>query len=571
MAQTFFGKTYEAKPRPGSNYNESMQDWQIRTIEEGGIDKKLGLTTMQLITNPQMATDAQALAKYTGIPLEQAQYRISQLGGLTAPAGGAGSFSALEAGATAREQASGITYGAGGTIPTSTLQPQTPITVPPPPTPTNNADVAVAGATQQATQTNADITAAKTAQSETQKQYDTLSNEISSLLGTTVGRGEAQLSAEQANNVPGLQQNLQDVNKQIQTKLAEFNKIQDQYAEATQVQEGKTIPMNLIIGRQAEINRALALQKNTYASDIGLLQAQASAIQGNLQLAQQTADRAVDLKYEDAKTLLDVKMQQLSLINDKLTREEKVTADALDRQYQTERDNLAIKVANEKDMNATLLNLMQTYPDAKISLTDTIEQANAKITSGSKIYADKVAVGGSGGGSGGTTTGNKPLDILDIQRWQEAYPDAGITAGDTQTTATAKVQGLNKPREFSEADLTTAITDDKNNKMSYEDIIAGIDSNPLIANKDLAKQVAAKVYGRKVVAPIMGTGTSANISLDDAIKQKQDQNTAMGIPKNTGIREELYKMGYPIKEIDNRLSFGANILNSISGFLFGNK
>lgn len=290
----------------------------------------------------------------------------------------------LTAGQTVAVNPGNSTYGAVP-IPASTLQPQTPTTIPSA-KPTNTADVMAAGATQQSTQTTTDIAKRDALQAESDKG----NSELNKLMGGLLGKGEATLNAEQTAGVPGMQQNLNDVNNQIQTKLAEFKQIQDQYAKATQVQEGKTIPMNLIIGKEAELNRSLALQKNTYASDIGLLQAQASALQGNLTLAKETADRAVDLKYEDAKTVVDIKLQQLGVIKDKLTAQEKIVAADLDRQYQAQKDQLAITVANAKDKNSTLLNLMQSYPDAKISLTDTIEQANQKITATSKIYADKI-------------------------------------------------------------------------------------------------------------------------------------------------------------------------------------
>ena len=129
------------------------------------------------------------------------------------------------------------------TIPTSTLQNQTKMEIPTA-TPTNASDVLAAGATTASDQYTKSLTESR---DETESAYNKLSSEISSLLGTTVGRGAEQLNQEQLNKVPELKQQLTDVNNQIQTKLAEFNKIQAQYAEATQVQEGKTIPMNLII------------------------------------------------------------------------------------------------------------------------------------------------------------------------------------------------------------------------------------------------------------------------------------------------------------------------------------
>jgi hypothetical protein len=148
-------------------------------------------------------------------------------------------------------------------------------------------------------------------------------------------------------------------------------------------------------------------EKNSFAADIGLLQAQASAMQGNLEAAQATADRAVDLKYQDALSVIDVKFQQLKLLEGKLNREESKLAEQLKVKYEKEKNKMSIQMAQEKDLNATLLNAMQTYPDAKISLNDTIETANAKIVANSKIYANKVRLvgGGSTGGGGTTTTG----------------------------------------------------------------------------------------------------------------------------------------------------------------------
>ena len=114
MAETFLGKTYEAKPRPGSNYAESLQDFQIRTAEESDVKGKLGVTAAQLITNPGLSSDPNSLSKYTGVNLQEAQRRIGLLGGVSAPAGRAGSFADLETQATATEKASGLNVAPGG-------------------------------------------------------------------------------------------------------------------------------------------------------------------------------------------------------------------------------------------------------------------------------------------------------------------------------------------------------------------------------------------------------------------------------------------------------------------------
>lgn len=272
---------------------------------------------------------------------------------------------------TADAQANTANY--SSTIPAATMQPQTQMTIPDA-TPTTNADVITAGAEQ----TSKQIT---TAQSADEAKLSEGRDELGKLYEGLLGEGKSQLDAEQDNNVPGLKQELTNVNNQITTRLAEFKKLQDEYAKATQYTEGKAIPMNLIIGQNAERNRALALEKNSMASDIGLLQAQASALQGNLQEAQRMADRAVDLKYEDAKTLIEVKTAQLKLLEGKLDREESKTADALALQYQQQKDALAVQVANEKDINNTILNLLQANPGAGISLSDSVEVAAQKVAS----------------------------------------------------------------------------------------------------------------------------------------------------------------------------------------------
>lgn len=313
------------------------------------------------------------------------------------PTSGTGNFSSTVASPTLVPKKSSV-------IPTSTLGAQTAYTIPTAPL-SNSADVAMAGATSASTQMTAEQKALADRAAKDQSTYDKLSSEINTLLGSATGQGAATIEAEKAAGVPQMQKQLQGINSQIQTKLAEFKIIQDKYAETQQVVEGRTIPMSLITGKTAELNRSLALQKNTFASEIGLLQAQAQVVQGDLALAKETANRAVDLKYEDIRTQIQVKMQQLDMIRDSLTATEKKQAAILESQYQTADNNLSIQIANEKDKNATLLNAMQNYPDAGISMTDTLEQANQKIVSSSQIYQKEIARSGSSGGTPSGTSG----------------------------------------------------------------------------------------------------------------------------------------------------------------------
>lgn len=100
-----------------------------------------------------------------------------------------------------------------------------------------------------------------------------------------------------------------------------------------------------------------------------------------------------------------------------------------------------------------------------------------------------------------TTGVSAPLSILDVQRYQEAYPEAGVTAGDTEATANGKVAALTAPQDFSDEELRVAATNSKDTeKKTFEETIAEIDSNPIIKNKERAKQIVEEVYGKNQVS-----------------------------------------------------------------------
>lgn len=133
-------------------------------------------------------------------------------------------------------------------------------------------------------------------------------------------------------------------------------------------------------GQQAQVEKLRAIKALSISGQI-------QAAQGNLSLAQDQVDRAVKLKYEPLKQQLELLNRQLEFNYDSLTRSEKRKADALKQENDEKLRRLDIQEASEKDKNATLLNQMQSYPDAGIKLTDSLETANQKIVSKSQKFA----------------------------------------------------------------------------------------------------------------------------------------------------------------------------------------
>lgn len=247
---------------------------------------------------------------------------------------------------------------------------------------------------------------------------------INTELGDLKGRGQAQLSAEEAQGVEIKKQLLQNAQTELNQKLAEYKAIQAKYQALNADIEGKPITMSSIIGSQAQVNRAMRAELNVKASEIAMIQANVAGAQGNLNLAQDAADRAVDLKYEDAKDAIEIRLQQLELLQDELDKDEQIITNAIELFLNDQDRAIAVQQANEKDQNATILNLMQKYPDAGwTGIPRSVDEATRQIQN-SAIYRREVRV------VGGVSDGETP-------KVKEPSSTQRIAAGFAERTAQA--------------------------------------------------------------------------------------------------------------------------------------
>ena len=165
--------------------------------------------------------------------------------------------------------------------------------------------------------------------SDTQTKLDTLISDFEGTMGENEGRGAEQLAQEEAQGVQQKKETLTAIQDNIRTKMAEFNQLQTQLAELSANVEGRPMTMQSIVGSQSQIQNKLMAQKNSFAADIGLLQAQALGAQGRLNDAQAAADRAVDLKYMDIQQRLQNQATLIGLYEGKLSKEEQTRANAI--------------------------------------------------------------------------------------------------------------------------------------------------------------------------------------------------------------------------------------------------
>jgi len=224
----------------------------------------------------------------------------------------------------------------------------------------------------------------------TKTSLDSLMAQYMTDLGTSGGRGAAQAAADEAQGVQAKKEALTTVQNQILTKTAESTALDASYQQQNQSLEGTQTTLSRLQGSQAQNYKMYLAQKNSLASEVGLLQAQALGLTNQYNDAVNAANRSVDLKYADITDHLNAEAKMIALVQGQLTKQETIRSDAMKLYLQDQQNALAVQVANEKDLNSTLLNQMQTYPDAGITMSDTLDQANAKITKNSKIYQDKV-------------------------------------------------------------------------------------------------------------------------------------------------------------------------------------
>lgn len=202
------------------------------------------------------------------------------------------------------------------TIPVKDIVPASPLNLPQPEIPVDHASGVVAGAKEGQNGIQSYIDELTPKETPIDKEQSSIIDRIKSLIPGTTGRGEAQLKAEEANGIPDLTKKLSELNSEIGTRTAAYEKT---FSDAEV--NGRGVPFSVVQGQQGAIKRA-------QAADIGLLHARALGLQGNITAAHAIADRSVDLMYQDRESELDAKMKQLTAIQPLLSKEEKTQSEA---------------------------------------------------------------------------------------------------------------------------------------------------------------------------------------------------------------------------------------------------
>lgn len=157
-------------------------------------------------------------------------------------------------------------------------------------------------------------------------QATSISEMMLKLIPQTVGQSQefnSQLTAQDYNKKLQAQQ---DTSNLILQKQAELNQNDISLAQGLQNIEDQAIPMQFITGQQLSVQNRANLARGLKVSEINMLNAQSLAQQGNLALARQTAQDAVNIKYGPVIEMYNTLQSQLQAIQPLLTNEEKNVA-----------------------------------------------------------------------------------------------------------------------------------------------------------------------------------------------------------------------------------------------------
>ena len=334
-----------------------------------------------------------------------------------------------------------------------------------------------------------------------------------------------------------LQTQINDIKTQIETEaIKNEEKAYAEYAgQNMSVAQARVGDIEL----QAKFaERKLLARENTLLRELGLEQEAQKMEQASIekQLSWLADDYAVAQKVEDRITASEEKVYERAQLLEKDAKDTLITI--LDGMSGIDPSTLSPETKKQlEDMSA------RAGIDFNLVTTALETQHNRQVFDDALKLSQEARLGSE------KSSADKTLDVLDVARYNELYPDAGVTAGDTEAQANAKVAQSNTPEAKTRALVVAA----QNAGNTYNTVVSEINNDATIKDKTTALSIAKEVYG------ITDTVTSP-------IETEIARLKAGGNLTDPDIRAAL-RNRYSPDEINNS-SIGL-FMDKIGSFLFG--
>lgn len=282
---------------------------------------------------------------------------------------------------------------------------------------------------------------------ETQKLGTDLSTRIYDLLPKLAGETAALSEAQKAAGVDVKKQELLSLNSAILKKQAEIGQDDTKLVASMRAEETRDTLLPFAQSSQAKLAGDAAIIRALKTSEIGVLNAQVIAKQGDIALAIETAKDAVAVKYAPYKEAIAIYQAQLEALKPILSRD-----DARQLKAQELKTNLALKEVEKREKKESE-NLALAFTtgiknkfvnkggemfrasDGKAYERPEDFFADAGVSSFEEAYARGLV---------GDLSAETIADRDFVMKLRDAYPDAGVSMTDTAEEAVAKLENSAK-------------------------------------------------------------------------------------------------------------------------------
>lgn len=362
------------------------------------------------------------------------------------------------------------------------------------------------------------------------QQDQTLSGQLEQMILASGNKGARKAELEQQAGLPQLGQQLNEINSQIRA-------INSSAFAATQTAENRLAPTFAITGEQAAIERQKSVQ--TYG-----LAAASQALQGNIALAQDNIQRALDSEFSQIEAKTKYYEYALNRNRDLMDKEDQKKADALTLALRQYEQQVAEQKQNKQSVYEVLLAAAQGGADNQtmqaIQNAKTPEQALA-IASQAGVFESQKS---------------QPASVQEYEYAKEQ--------GYTGSFTDYQNEDANRKKSIAAAGVANAYGLTPKDQVIFNSLVDKYNKSPLVAANDRAKIL------RDVTTSLKNDPSNAalQISFIYSLIQALDTYQSAVREGEIGLLEGTQGLGDKIANLPNKIQNGTPLsVNKVNEYL----
>src|SRR3990167_229273 len=186
-------------------------------------------------------------------------------------------------------------------------------------------------------------------QSKLEQQQGDMMDSLKTDYGKVGTMGDYARQQEESLGINADSSRLKEINTQIAQKIGEYQQMQQNISQ-------QPIPQGLLVGQSAALQRQAAI-------DVGVLQGQAEALRGNLELSYNMLDRAIQMEFEPVKQQIEATKFFLEQNQSQMTKEESKQAFKINQILALREQAVNQAIADKENVKNLMLSVAQAGGD----------------------------------------------------------------------------------------------------------------------------------------------------------------------------------------------------------------